>query len=363
MGNPLSTIIQMLAMGAGQSSAPPIVPISPERKAAVIGGMAQPSAQTPPFMPQAGAQAPAQAPRPDISGAMMQAAQQAMNNPAAQPVPTFQGGNLGANHPNLANIINALSQGASAYGWTAMAPPERLERQKMELEKAQAMSQLAANQQYREGELEYRNKMAETAQQNAETRQAAEESQAKYREDTMKWRQDQLDTMKAVNQAKIAISQGRLDVAQKTLDQKASQFEQKFGLAMKQYGLDQAKVGLEAEGLQIKNAMVDVARTALNQRGTLEGAQAITKLQQMQLDHPILSSIFGLDDISDMVRQSQSAPIPGTGATQAIPGNVQGGTSPQAGVAAPPSKKKPAAPGGATHVYVPGQGIQPIGQH
>jgi len=356
--------------------------------AALLGGMgpnaaAQPGAvpqqqPAPPMQPpQGGAptQAPPQQPgmNPMIQG-LMQQSQGAMSSPMGQPVPGQGQGLSGImQHPVVQAIIKGIAQAAQGYGWTAMQPNERLERTQMQQNKADTLAKLAETGAYQEGMLGIRGQQlginqqkADTGQQRADTAQAAEGSLADYRKFEAENAKDKLQLAQHSNQWKQAMAQGRLDIAGKMLDQKASQFEQKIDLATKQFGLDETKVALQGQGNEIKQGMLDLAKTALAQKGTVEGAQAMSKIQQFKMEHPIMSQFMDMSDLDQLTGASGAAGLPGVApvapTAQPTPTGVpQQGPTPQRKAAAK-SGNAPSSSGGATHVYVPGQGIHPIGQ-
>src|ERR1700687_3847980 len=80
--------------------------------------------------------APAAGPAQDT----MNMAMSAMNNPLAQAVPQSPGIIDPTQHPVVAALIKLLSGAAQAYGWTGQPPEQRLQRQQMEQQKAEAMA-------------------------------------------------------------------------------------------------------------------------------------------------------------------------------------------------------------------------------
>lgn len=285
-------------------------------------------------------QAPA-APQPQmnpvISG-LMQQSQAAMNNPMGQAVPQGGGGLIDAlKHPLVAGLIKALAGAAQSYGWTAMMPQEREERTQLQQQKAETLARLAETGAYQEGMLGLRGRQVDVNQQKADTAAAGEASLADYRKFEQQNMQDKLELAKDANDWKQAMAAGRLDKAQQLIDQKASQFEQKFQLAQKQFGLDETKVALQGEGMGIKQGMLDLARTALAQRGTEQGAQMLSKIQQFKIEHPIMSQFMDMSDLDQLVG--------GAGAT-GLPGVTQVSPSPQptpTGVPTPAAQGKAAA--------------------
>ena len=249
---------------------------------------------------------------------LMNASQQSLSNPMASSVP--QGGGVidPAQHPVVAAIIKALSSGAGAYGWTSMPPQQRLEAQQMEQQKAETMARLAQTGAYQQGELEYRQNLADVAKQNAATRAEDEKRKQEQGDTANQIRQQNADTAAARADWQKDMAQGRLDQAKQKISNQAMQFEKTFQLRVKQVGIEQAKLELAQEGMGIKQGFLDLAKTALSQKGTAEGLNTITKLQGLAYEHPILSQVFGLDDVTKAVSESQGAGIPGVG-TQAAP--------------------------------------------
>ena len=255
---------------------------------------------------------------PNPIQAMMNASQSALQNPMASSVP--QGGGVidPTQHPVVAAIIKALSSGAGAYGWTSMPPQQRLEAQNLEQQKAETMARLAQTGAYQQGELAYRGQQAET-QAAREKDYAADVQRKKEQGETANQIKQQLaDQIKEKNEWQKDMAQGRLDQAKTRISNQAAQFEKTFKLRAQQVGIEQAKLELAEQGMGIKQGFLDLAKTALSQKGTAEGLNTITKLQGLAYEHPILSQVFGLDDVTKAVSESQGAGIPGVG-SQAAP--------------------------------------------
>jgi hypothetical protein len=92
--------------------------------------------------PQSSVAGPAAAPNYSTMAAS------AWGNPNAQPVQQPQQGLIDpARHPQIAAVINAIAQGMHNFGMTAMDPRERIERQQLAEQKAEAMGRLGMQQQ------------------------------------------------------------------------------------------------------------------------------------------------------------------------------------------------------------------------
>jgi hypothetical protein len=303
----------------------------------------------------------------DPNQAMMGQATQAMNNPIAQPAPSPQGQIDSGVHPIIAKIIQALATGAQSYGWTGQSPQERLERTQMQQQKAETLARMAQTGAYQTGELGIRQQMADTAQQRAGTQAEDVKSKTESRDTANQIKQQMADLASEKNEWQKDMSAGRLAQAKQRISNQAAQFEQTFKLRSQQVGIEQAKLELAQQGMGIKQGFLDLANTALNQKGTAEGIDTITKLQGLAFEHPILSQVFGLDDVTKAVGQARGAGMPGTTPGGAAPGG------PTAPLPAPPApniptnkvsakrsqKAAPAPAGGVTHVWTP-QGIQPV---
>lgn len=294
---------------------------------------------------------------PDPTQGLMQQAQQSMNNPMAQAVP--QGGGIAgiANHPLIQKLIQGLGQIAQSYGWTGQSPQERLERTQMEQQKAETMARMAQTGAYQEGELQNRQLMAQTGAAREKDYAADVASKDEARKTGEKIKQQMADLQQEKSNWQKDLSQGRLDAAKSRISNQAAQFEQTFKLRAQQVGIEQAKLELAEQGMGIKKGFLDLANTALAQRGTDEGLNTITKLQSLAYEHPILSQVFGLDDVTKAVTESKGAGIPGVGQNPpqtAVPTNKIQAKRNQRNPPTPP------AAGAATHVWTP-QGIQPIG--
>jgi hypothetical protein len=293
----------------------------------------------------------------------MQQAQTSMQNPMAQAVPQSGGVIDPSIHPIIAKIIEALSGGAKAYGWTAMPPAERLERTQMEQQKAETMARLAQTGAYQQGELGYRRDMADVASQNAKTRQEEEQRKREQGETALTIKQQMADLATEKNEWQKELASGRLDAAKTRISNQAAQFEKTLGIRIKQVGIEQAKLELAQTGMGIKQGFLDLAGAALNQKGTAEGLQAIQAIQNLAFEHPIQSQLFGLEDVTKRVNESRGAGMPGVS-----PGGAPATGGPTAPLPSPPAPnkidvkrnaRKPAG-SGVTHIFVPGQGIQPV---
>lgn len=300
----------------------------------------------------------------DPTQGMMQQAQQSISNPMASAVPQQGGGPIDiTQHPVIGAIIKALSGAAQSYGWTSMPPEQRLQAQQLESQKAETMARMAQTGAYQQGELAYRGQLADVAKQNADTRT-----------EDLKRKQEQGDTSNAIKQqmADLAaeksdwqkdMAAGRLTQAKQRISNQAAQFEQTFKLRAQQVGIEQAKLELAQTGMGIKQGFLDLAGAALNQKGTAEGLNTITKLQGLAFEHPILAQAFGLDDVTKMVGEARGAGMPGVspGGAPAVGGPTAPLPSPPATnkVQAKQNQKKPAQAGGVTHVWTP-NGIRPV---
>jgi len=154
------------------------------------------------------------------SNPLMGMAMQSMQNPNAQAVPPAQGGIDAGTHPVIASILKALAGGMQSFGSSGMGPQERVQRQQMEQEKAQAMAQLAQGQQG-----------LGIKQQEANTQQAGQQSEAGYRTGQLGLEGQRVGIEGAAQQATAANQKGMLGVAQTnaaTDKQRADQeYEQK----------------------------------------------------------------------------------------------------------------------------------------
>lgn len=100
----------------------------------------------------------------------MQQAMGMMTNPNAQAVPQAQPGVIDpTQHPVIGAIIKMLSQGMQNYSQTAMDPRERMQRQEMDAQKAEALGRMGIQQQ-----------QVGIEQQRANTEQQGVEQTGKY---------------------------------------------------------------------------------------------------------------------------------------------------------------------------------------
>lgn len=243
---------------------------------------------------------------------MMAQAQQIMQSPMASAVPQADPVAALANHPVIQALVKALSSGAQGFGWTAMYPQEREQRTGMEQQKAETMARLAQTGAYQQGELATRQQMADTAQQRAEAYGEDVKSKAEARETGNLIKQQMANLATEKNAWQKEAAEGRLQAAKQRITNQAQQFEQTFQIRSKQVGIEQAKLELAQQGMEIKKGFLDLAGTAIQQKGTAEGLQTIQQLQSIEYEHPILSQIFGLGDVKQRATEAQGAGIPGT---------------------------------------------------
>lgn len=248
----------------------------------------------------------------DQNTALMQQSQQTMNNPMTSGVPQ-PGGIPGIeNHPVIQAIGQALAKAMQNIGFAGAAPEQRLAGQQMENQKAETMARLAQTGAYQMGSLDVARQKADTGQQRADTAQQDVESKETTRAGQLELGSKKLDLATEANAWKKDIAEGRLEQARQRISNQASQFEKTLQIRIQQVGINQAKLELEKEGLGIKQGFLDLAGTALSQKGTSEGLNTITKLQGLAYEHPLLSHVFGLDDVNSAVGKAQGAGIPGT---------------------------------------------------
>jgi hypothetical protein len=280
-----------------------------------------------PNLPQPATAAPPAQPPPDPTQDMMSQAQQSMDNPMAQAVPSMGGLQGLAQHPVVQQLIQGIAKAAQGYGWTGSSPQERLERTQMEQQKAETMARMAQTGAYQSGELANRQAMTTIAGQNADTKAKNEASQEQQRKTMADIAQQKQDLATEANEWKKDLAAGRLSQAKQRLDNQASQFEQTIKIRAQQVGIEQAKLELAQTGMGIKQGFLDLANTALSQKGTAEGLQAIQQIQNLSFEHPILGQLFGLDDVAKRVSDAASAGVPGTAPTGKAP-SVGGPTAP-----------------------------------
>lgn len=298
-------------------------------------------------------------------GPLMQMAQQSMQGPMNQPVPQMGGQIDPMQHPIIGAIVKALASAAQTGGWTAMMPEERLQRQQMQQQKAETLANLAGTQAYREGMLGYRGGELYQGQEKVGQGQQKIDLATQKQNFDQAMAQSKLDLATEANNWHKDIAEGRLDQGATRILNQAQQFEdrlkqiddlQKRGLDIRAY---QAEI--QNQMVPIRQGFLELGQTALAQKGTEAGVQTQTKLQQFALEHPILSSMFGLDDLSKMAGQAQQAPVPGVAPPPALGQPLPGAAAP----AVPPATAAPAGGGklgakaaqktpkatGGTHLY------------
>jgi hypothetical protein len=237
-------------------------------------------------------------------------------------------------HPVIQQIIQALSGGMQSAGWSGASPQNRLERTQLEQQKAETMARMAQTGAYQSGELGVRQQLADTAGKNAATREEDEKRKKEQGDTANAIKQQMTDLATEKNEWQKDMASGRLAQAKQRISNQAAQFEQTFKLRVQQVGIEQAKLELAQTGMGIKQGFLDLANTALSQKGTAEGLQAIQAIQGLAFEHPILNQIYGLDDVTKRVGQAQGAGIPGVGAG--------GGAAPTVGAPSPPTPAPPA---------------------
>jgi len=269
---------------------------------------------------------------PNATAPLMNMAQQTLQNPAASAVPQPSGGIDAGVHPVVAAIIKAIAGGAQSYGWTSMPPQQRMEAQNMEQQKAETMARLAQTGEYQQGELENRKNLAATAASREQDYATDVKSKGEARETANAIKQQMADLAQEKSNWQKDMAQGRLDQAKTRISNQAAQFEKTFKLRAQQVGIEQAKLELAEQGMGIKQGFLDLARTALSQKGTEEGVKAVTAIQGLAYEHPILDQLFGLKDVTSMVGEARGAGMPGVS---------PGGQPPTTGT---PTAPLPAAP-------------------
>lgn len=310
---------------------------------------ASPQAMMPPTAPAM----PGQNVLQSSMGPLMQLAQQSMQGPMNQPVPQMGGQIDPMQHPIVAGIIRALASAAQTAGWTGMMPQERMERQQMQQQKAETLANLASTQAYREGMLGYRGGELGVQQGGLGVKQ--EEAGIKQGQLGLAQQKEgfeenlknaQLSLAQDANQWKKDLASGNLALAQQRIFNQADQFEQRLQQVkdLQSRGLDirAYQAAIAQQMIPIREGMLQLGQTTLAQRGTVAGIQAETKLQQFSLEHPILTSMFGLGDLTQMAGQAQQAPMPGVGPS---PAPVTGQPPPGAAPANPPALAAPAGGG------------------
>jgi hypothetical protein len=287
---------------------------------------------------------------------MTQAAGMFSNPNAAAVPPAPQGVIDPTQHPVIKAIIQALSQGAQNYSMTAMDPRERMQRQEMDAQKAEALARLGISQQqlglegqrvgieqqratteakgveqtgaYQRGELGIRGKEAAISQQRAD-----QEHQDRLAEHAL--RTSQLEEDIRYHKSETQTAEGRLAVERKAnalagerIDMEKKHFEDQIALQGKQY---------------------------TRQLAEDERKQLHTSLDEYYKAHPYLTTISGTGPQSIQQKHKDiDAYI-----DQKI--GVQSGYSgwkPGQGVLTQPGQQE-TAPSGVTHIWTP-NGIQPV---
>jgi hypothetical protein len=194
---------------------------------------------------------------------MTQAAGMFANPNAAAVPPAPQGVIDPMQHPVIKAIIQALSQGAQNYSMTAMDPRERLQRQEMDAQKAEALARLGISQQqlglegqrvgieqqratteakgveqtgaYQRGELGIRGKEAAISQQRADQehqdRIAEHELRSKQLEEDIRYHKAETQTA----QGRLAVERQANALAGERIDMEKKHFEDQIALQGKQY--------------------------------------------------------------------------------------------------------------------------------
>lgn len=286
------------------------------------------SISAPPQQPTQALSQPPTNPMENSGNVLMQAAQAQMNNPMSQTIPSAPPQVTG--HPLLAQILQGLGRAGQGIGYGMMTGPQQMESQQLAAQKAETMARLAQEQSWREAMAGIQQQRANTYQQQAEVagrRADIAEERVKAYEEIGRTR-NEIEASKSQWQKDIAA--GKLTEAYASLNQQMTKFEQ--GLSQRKELFEQ-DLGFRQQALAvtsgIKEQLVGVAQAALSQRGTVAGAEIASKLQQLQIDHPFLSQIMGLSDVTSLVQQGQGAGIPAV---------------PQPGAVAAPTTGTPLAP-------------------
>lgn len=296
---------------------------------------------------------------------MMQQSQASMNNPMAQAVPHIE--SL-MQHPLVQGFLKVLSAGAQAYGWSAMQPEERLQRQQMEQQKAEALAKQAAQQQQLgyegqrvglEGQrvgIEQQRATQEGAYQTgmlsgAEKSRAIEQQRAGYEGQRVG-----IDQQRADQEHQVALQ--RLDNEAKTLEEsiRAHKAEEKIGgarLSIEQKANDIASRRLDIEAKHYEDTLSLQGKQFDRQLAEDERKTLHASLDGYYKEHPWMATLTGTGaqtlqrmhkNIDDYIDQKIGV----------------GGQGSPLGAKDNPNVTVSGAPG-VTHNYVPGQGIVPVG--
>jgi hypothetical protein len=139
---------------------------------------------------------------------LMQQAAGMFNNPNAAAVPPAPQGVIDpTQHPVIKAIIQALSQAGQNFSMTAMDPRERMQRQEMEAQKAEALAKLGISQQ--QLGLEQQRTQAEVARSGAEA--AAIPQRTKTEALRQRAEQTRGEAETAESHARTGIEQSRLN--------------------------------------------------------------------------------------------------------------------------------------------------------
>lgn len=212
------------------------------------------------------------------SNPLMGMAVQSMQNPNAQAVPPAMGSIDAGTHPVIASILKALAGGMQSFGSSGMGPQERVQRQQMEQEKAQAMAQLSQGQQglgikQQEADTATKGQQATAAyqtgelglgQQRATTESEAQKATAAHQTGTL------AETTRK-NTADIAHQQAEDEYNQSQLKQRADQLNETVRNNKANNTIEQNRTGIEAQMAQIAASRVSMEEKHFEQTATQQG--------------------------------------------------------------------------------------------
>ena len=160
-----------------------------------------------------------------------------------------------------------------------------------------------------------RQELSRIAQENAESKKTTAETGAKAQTSLADYRRFQTenasrrtDLAQSVVQSENLFRQGKLTEGAQSLDLAATKLDEYYKLAQEKFGDEEARTELMAQGMGIKNAMLQLQQLALAQRGTAAGVAAEQKLATLKAAHPILD-LFG--EVGGEQTLEQATPFPG----------------------------------------------------
>jgi hypothetical protein len=200
---------------------------------------------------------------------MTQAAGMFSNPNAAAVPPAPQGIIDPTQHPVIKAIIQALSQAASGFSQTAMDPRERMQRQEMDAQKAEALARLGISQQ----QLGFEGQRVGIEQQRANTEATGVQQTGAYQKGEL-----------AQSGKRTAIEQQRADQEHQSRlaehEQRTKQLEEEVRSHKATEKFETGRLGVEQRANQLAGERIDMEKKHFEDTIAMQGKQYTRQLAE-----------------------------------------------------------------------------------